>query len=146
MYGIYITSERLKNGQEIDYIELIMQKLKSLETRNKDTLKALMGKRVALIDRAHKHNGKLLIRGFATIASSTTIDSKSQYERLQYAHLVPPSSCYWWDECTKKKVMYKLTEPERALFELPELRTNHGRSYTEFDELAIVDFMTVKNN
>lgn len=124
MYGIYVNST-----QKTPYARAIVRGLKTLETRNSDVLRSLIGERVAVIETGCR---SARIVGFCTIDGSFYA-LRREFQKYFSAHLVPPGSKY--DAINSGKYCYKLSAPcEIAPVLLPANRINHGRSFCEFNE------------
>ena len=118
MYGIYV-----KNTRAIKYANAIVGNYKSIETRNKNTLKMLIGKRVAVITSGY-------IIGYVNI-DSVKFCNQTEFRKLFVYHLVPPGSKY--DSTKKGKYCYYLSSPEKCTpYKLPSNAGRHGYSYCEF--------------
>lgn len=114
------------NCSKHPFIGLIVGRLKTWETRNRDTLHALIGKRVGLIETG---NGCPTVRATATVKSSTVVSYDDVAMRAAAHILGTPYDI----KPGQTKVFYKLTNV-RAVKprQIPANRINHGRSYTEF--------------
>lgn len=111
------------------YAFMITAGYKTIETRNRNMLSALVGKRVAVI---RTRNGKNpLIVGYVDVTGA--FFCKAQDFRKYYPqHRVPEGSKY---DCTGKgKWFYTLANPEfcSKQYKLPEWTVRHGRSWVEF--------------
>lgn len=122
MYGIYI------NCKEYPFIDWIISGSKLYETRTKDTLSKLVGKRVFLIETG-KHSVPV-VRAVAKIAwsdrcSYSDVIARKQARIKDTKYDIKPGS---------EKVFYFLmsVHPVYNPFPVPASRVNHGRSYTEF--------------
>lgn len=125
MNGIFI------NCKDTDFIARILCGSKTLETRNKNTLKAFVGERVALIETGR---GRQILRGYATISAS----EKLGYEDFRFYdrfHAVPYGSKYY---CKRNghKWAYSLINVEYC--KPVVLPPYHGKSrvYRDLGELA----------
>ena len=120
MYGIYI------NCNHAQFIDLILSGAKPYETRKRNMLRNLIGKRVALIETG---KGPAMIRGFATISSAErinfdNIDARKSARIFRTAYDIQPDGAKWF---------YKLSDVQNVdPFHSPADRVNHGRSWTEF--------------
>lgn len=85
MYGVNI------NCKVQDFIEQILTGLKVIETRNRNTLKSLVGKRIGLIKTGC---GKAVLVGYAGIADVVVYRSPEEFRADYSRHLVPPGSPY----------------------------------------------------
>ena len=105
---------------------------KTIETRNRDMLSALVGERVAIV-RTHKnsipHSAPLVI-GYITIAKKEFCPAED-FQKYYKQHMVPPGSAY--DATGRGKWLYYVTNAERCdPFPLPANAVRHGRSWCEF--------------
>lgn len=123
MYGIFVHQNRY-----IKYADLIACGYKTIETRNRNTLKSLVGKRVAIV---RTESGKRpCVVGYADIARSAFCKA-CDFQNYNSAHCVPPGSKY---DCNGKgKWFYYMTNAEACTpFLLPQSAVYHGRSFCEF--------------
>lgn len=122
MYGIYI------NCKNTPFIDLIIKGLKPYETRTRNVLASLVGKRVALIETG---KGCPTIRAMATIESARTVSYGDVVARTAACIIGTP-----YDVVPgKSKVFYKLANVTPVTpYKLPDNRINHGRSYTEWKD------------
>lgn len=123
MYGVFVN----ENGC-IHYAALIVIGLKPIETRNRNTLKNLVDKRVAIV--RTRRNKKPVVVGYVTITSAE-FQSKDWLNDNRDKTFIPVGSMY---DCTKKgKWCYYLENPETCFpYELPKDAIRHGFSYCEF--------------
>lgn len=122
MYGIYVEST-----QAIDYARAIVEGRKMIETRTRNTLKALAGERVAIIRTMAGRNPAVV--GYATMGNGIKVDGET-FETLRPLHLIPPGSKF--DHTGNGKWCYPIiSHYECIAYPLPEHK-NHGRSYCEF--------------
>lgn len=90
------------------YAEAIVEGIKTIETRTKDTLAGFIGQRVLVI-RTRNHRPAEIV-GSVTIARKTFCFPES-FRELYDRHLVPPGSKY---DCTVRgKWCYDLEDPEK---------------------------------
>lgn len=123
MYGIFVN----ENGG-VPYAQAIVQGYKNIETRSRNTLKNLVGKRVAII--RTKRNKKPTIVGYARIREAT-FHTPEALDYLRDLTCIPVGSKY--DCHGKGKWCYIMTEAEQCEpYELPSDAIRHGRSYAEF--------------
>ena len=124
MFGIFVNSD---GG--IFYADAIVEGYKTIETRNRDMLSHLVGKRVAVVKTRRGKNPTIV--GYVRIKSKLFVDAKA-FEVFRDATLIPVGSKY--DCHGKGKWLYSLVEPEKCLpYPLPESAVRHGRSWCEFD-------------
>ena len=112
------------------FIELILSGRKIYETRNRNTLKSLIGKTVFL---AQTGTGKRpVIYGSCTISGLETIKDKRTYNKYRKYTCIEKGSCFDWKSSTKQKVLYHLDNVQRCKpFTIPENVIRHGRIYCE---------------
>ena len=102
---------------------------KLYETRSRDTLRALVGQRVYLAETGR--SGRPIVRCSCVIDHSMTVDAGC-WHSLRSMHCVPFGSAYDWQQDTKKKVLYRLTDVQPvAPFPAPE-GLRHGRVYMTY--------------
>jgi hypothetical protein len=102
--GINVASDR-KAGRS--YADLIVDGHKTLESRNGDSLRPYVGKRVSIV---RTGEGKAKAIGEVTIGEPMVVNSK-QFRELEHKHLVPKGSAY--DISTPTKHLYPLHDPVR---------------------------------
>lgn len=121
MYGIYINCSRNP------FIDWILSGSKAHETRSRDVLAPLVGKKVYLIETGTA--SVPLVRAVADVVSSARVPFSDVAAReaagiMGTAYDIKPGS---------SKVFYRLANVRRIdPFFAPVSRANHGRSYTEF--------------
>ena len=125
MAGIFVN----ENGC-VRYADAIVKGIKTIETRNRNMLKCLVGKRVAIV---RTRRGKLpMVVGYADIVDSYFCPI-NQYEKYRDQTLVPEGSAY--DVHGKGKWLYFLTNAEKCdPFPLPQDAVRHGLSWCEYDD------------
>ena len=103
---------------DIDYAGLIVNGLKHYESRNSDSLKAYVGRRVGIV-RTGKGNAACI--GSAVIGAPIVVNEK-QFRMLEHKHLVPENSAY--DIAAGGvKYLYPITKPQKYAIHLP---VKHG--------------------
>jgi len=102
--GINVASDR-KAG--IHYADLIVDGKKTIETRNSDTLRPYVGKRVAIV---RTGAGPAKAIGEVTIGEPM-VANKAKFRSMQSKHMVPEGSMY--DITTPTKHLYPLHNPVR---------------------------------
>ena len=125
MCGIFVN----ENGC-VRYADAIVRGIKTIETRNRNMLKCLVGKRVAIV---RTKRGKMpMVVGYVTIMHSYFCPS-SNYEKYRDQTLVPVGSAY--DVHGKGKWLYFLRGAEGCNpFPLPTDAVRHGLSWCEYDD------------
>ena len=124
MYGIFVN----ENGC-IHYADLIVSGVKLFETRNRNMLSALIGKRVAII--RTRRGKKPVIVGQADIEYGYFFTAE-EFDKCRDLTCIPEGSMY--DCHGKGKWLYKMGNPWKAdtPVELPASAIRHGRSWCEF--------------
>ena len=113
MIGINVRADNA-----IDYAALIVNGLKHYETRNSDSLKAYVGKRVGIV---RTGKGRAACIGSAVIGKPIVVNEK-QFRMLQHKHLVPEHNAY--DIAPGKvKYLYPIIKPQKFTIHLP---VKHG--------------------
>jgi len=85
MYGINI------NCRHQDFIQQILDKRKTIETRNTPTLRRFMGQRIGLVKTGC---GKASLCGFATITREIHYKTEAEFRSDEGKHLVTKGSKY----------------------------------------------------
>lgn len=125
MSGIFVN----ENGC-VRYADAIVKGIKTIETRNRNMLKSLVGKRVAIV---RTRRGKLpMVVGYADIVDSFFCPI-NLYEQYRDQTLVPVGSSY--DVHGKGKWFYFMDNAEKCdPFPLPQDSVRHGMSWCEYDD------------
>lgn len=120
------------NCTSAPFIDDIMSGHKVLETRTRNTLGRLAGRRVLI---AETGNGRPVVRCSAIIGEALPIRSEEMWNNLYHLHRVPPGSRYDWKPGERVKYCYQLNDvwPCAAPFTPPE-GVRHGRAWMEYDE------------
>lgn len=107
------------------FIDLILAGKKVYETRNKNTLKRLIGKTVYL---AETGKGKALAKAVCTITDLVTVTDKATYNRYRQQTQVEKGSVY--DFTGNVKYLYKLDNVKAVKpFLVHNNAVRHGRIY-----------------
>lgn len=115
------------NDHSTNYAEMIVEKRKTIETRNKNMLKNLVGERVAVI---RTGKGKPMVIGYVDI-TACSFCNEEDFPKYFYQHWVLYMSKYYVK--TKGKYFYHLANAEKCIpYQLPENAIRHGRSWCEF--------------
>ena len=102
----------------LDYAALVVQGVKHYESRNSDSLKAYVGKRVGIV---RTGKGKAACIGSAVIGAPIVVNDK-QFRMLEHKHLVPEKSAYDIKPgCVK--YLYPIINPQTFSVHLP---VKHG--------------------
>ena len=111
------------------FVDWIIQGLKVYETRNKNTLKNLVGKTVYI---AQTGKRKTVIRCKCNITGSVFVTDKPTYNRYRKQTMIIPGSHFDWNSKTKQKVLYKLENDQSVNpYPVPGNVVKHGRIYYE---------------
>ena len=102
--GINVASDR-KSGRR--YADMIVDGHKTLESRNSDTLRPYVGKRVAIV---RTGEGKAKAIGEVTIGEPMVVN-KQKFRTLEDKHHVPEGSAF--DINTPTKHLYPMHDPVR---------------------------------
>lgn len=112
------------------FINLILAGKKVYETRNKNTLKRLMGKTVYL---AETGKGKAVVKAVCTITDLVTVTDKATYNRYRKQTQVKHGSIY--DFTGNVKYLYKLDNVKAVNpFPVPGNAVKHGRIYATVEQ------------
>ena len=124
MYGIFVN----ENGG-VPYAEAIVKGYKPIETRNRNMLGDLVGKRVAII--RTRRNKSPRIVGYATIEKAFFCEA-DKFDLYRHMTLIPAGSQY--DCHGRGKWMYVMSNPMPCSPKLLDKSSiiYHGRSWCEF--------------
>jgi hypothetical protein len=103
MLGINVKTDK-KSG--IRYADLIVDGIKTYESRDSDSLRAYIGKRVAIV---RTGEGKASAIGEVTIGKPIVVNEK-QFRKMQALHLVPRESQF---DIKNKKYLYPMIDVVR---------------------------------
>lgn len=110
------------NCKHQDFIDEILNGIKTIETRNTNSLKPYIGKRVGLIKTGC---GKATLMGYARIGKIVRmVNSKEVFDHYYQWHRVNKDSPYYIKE---RKFMYQLYDIERCEPKLVESKGIIGR-------------------
>lgn len=98
------------NDKIYPFTDWILDFVKPVETRNKNTLKSLIGDRVGIIRTGH---GKAMLVGYVTISGVIKYDTVEAFRDDYSRHMVAPGSKYDINPAGCK-YGYILTDPERC--------------------------------
>lgn len=116
------------NCKVAPFIDWIMMGQKLLETRSRDTLGRLAGRRVYLAETGHGHP---VVRCSVWISPAIVVRSREAWDRLYDAHKVPADSKYDWKPDTVKKCLYPVSDVQYVEpFPVPD-GIRHGYVYME---------------
>ena len=121
MVGIFI------NDRGIKFTTLIMNGLKTVETRRSDTLGKYVGQRVGIV---RTGRGPATLVGYATLSPMRTIvTDKETFDKLFPLHRVPSAGPYAFKD---KKVLYHLHNIKPCTpTPIPADAVRHGRIAVE---------------
>lgn len=118
------------NCRQYPFLNEIIQGRKIYETRTRNTLTGLLGKKVLLAETGH---GKPIVKCSATISTLLTVTSARQFEKYRTSTRIEEGSEYDWTDETRIKYLYKL-ENVRSFDEfVPENGKRHGRVWMEYN-------------
>lgn len=109
------------------FISWIMAGLKLYETRNRNTLKSIIGKRVYIAETGK--NRRPVIRCIASIGNPIVIDSMKDFNRYRSQTKIKKGSCFDFIP-GRKKYLYPVSNVVKVNpFPLPDNAVYHGRIY-----------------
>lgn len=117
------------NCKQYPFVQQIINGNKIYETRNIDTLGRFIGDRVLL---AETGNGSPVVKCVATISESIAVYTANEWRAYITKEDVPTGSGYDWNQDTRKKVLYRLTDVCPVAPFIPEGK-RHGRTWMECD-------------
>lgn len=109
----------IRNDGAIDYAALICDGVKRYETRNTNSLKAYIGKRVGIVRTGTKEKAQCI--GSAVLGAPIVVNAE-QFRMLEHAHLVKPGSTFDIDR-DGVKYLYPIIKPQKFAVHLP---VKHG--------------------
>lgn len=119
------------NCSRYPFLSRIMYRTKRYETRTRNMLRALIGQRVILAETGRR--GRPVARCMATINEPIVARSRSEWNLYRVAAGIEPDSQYDWQNSTKAKYLYPLTDVEPLHpFPVPE-GVRHGRVWMEYE-------------
>ena len=125
MYGIFVND----NGC-VHYAILLSRGVKTIETRNRDMLSALVGKRVAIV-RTHREKSPHIV-GYVTITRKEFCAAED-FGKYENQHLVMPQSKYA-PQNGRGKWFYFCEDAEACeAYPMPKNAVRHGRSWCEWE-------------
>lgn len=119
------------NCSESDFIGAIINRSKIYETRTKNSLRSLVGKRVLI---AETGKNRSIVRCSAVICSAFPVESFHEWDMFRDYTQVWPGSVYDWKPDTKIKWLYELSDirPVPVPFH-PKNGNRHGRVWMEYN-------------
>lgn len=104
-----ITGINIRDDKETNYAELICKGKKTIETRDSNSLKPYIGKRVRII-RTGAKNSKATIIGECTIGEPIIYLNETEFEKDINRHYVKKNSVFWI-KSNAIKYGYPIIEP-----------------------------------
>lgn len=117
------------NCREYPFVYAIKCGLKLYETRTRNTLKSLIGKRVLIAETGH---GKPVVKCLATIDSVIRVDRYRDWIKYRKSCCIKPGSVFDWKHGTKCKCLYLLTDVQPVPEFTPPESVRHGRTWMEY--------------
>ena len=119
------------NCSRFPFVDQIMAHTKLFETRNKDMLRNLVGKRV-LIAETGDHT-RPLVRCSAFIEDSFPVYTLGEWNALRHVTCVEKGSSFDWKPTTNVKYLYRLTDVRPLPPFTPPEGARHGRVWMEYE-------------
>lgn len=120
------------NCSRFPFVDQIMAKEKLFETRNKDTLRNLVGKRV-LIAETGDHT-RPLVRCSAFVEYAYPVYTRAEWDVYRKWTRVEVGSSFDWTPDTIVKWIYRLTDVRPVDPFNPPEGIRHGRVWMEYEE------------
>ena len=123
------------NCKRQPFVDHIMTKRKTYETRTRNTLKSLMqwsiGERILI---AETGSGSPLVKCSAVVDHVIAVYTHEAWSRYADATCIPVDSEYDWTPETKVKYLYHLSDVQCVTpFRLPSSSRRHGRVWAEYE-------------
>lgn len=118
------------NCAKTGFITAIMDGKKQYETRTKDTLKAIVNKRIML---AETGKGKPVVKCFARFKNPVVVTSREQWEWYRKDLYILPGSDHDWKEDTTVKYLYPVVDIKPVKPFIPAEGKRHGRQWMEYN-------------
>ena len=119
------------NSKQVPFIWQIMNGKKLWETRNRDTLGRVVGKRVFL---AETGSGKPVVRCSAELCRAIPINNPDVWDGLREDICIPVGNKYDWKPETKVKYIYFIRKVQKVKPFSPPEGIRHGRVWMEYEE------------
>jgi len=117
------------NCDEVPYVDLIMLRLKLFETRSRRMLHSLLNERVYI---AETHHGKPpRVRCSLVFIDACHADSRAAWETARPATCVPAGGKHDWQEGTRRKWLYQISDVRPCVPFTPAEGVRHGRVWME---------------
>lgn len=97
------------NDKEFPFTDYILDGIKTIETRGTNSLKSVVGQRVAIV---RTGKGKAIIVGYVDVTGVKRYDAENEFRRDYDKHLVEKGSKY--DISADGKYGYILENPQRC--------------------------------
>ena len=118
------------NCKDTPFVDLIICGRKQFETRTKNTLGKLVGKRVLI---AETGCGKPVVRCSAVISYAIPVNSQHSWEMHRRRCGISSGSKYNWKPDTKVKWLYRLCGVVACYPFTPPEGIRHGRAWMEYE-------------
>lgn len=124
------------NSRSVPYVNMIISGLKTIETRSRNTLRALVGCTVIIAETGSAFS-RPVVRCSARIARAVPCYDADEWNRLRHLHQVPEGSQHDWQPGTTVKWLYYL-EDVKEFYEPYYLQEGrrHGRVWMEYNGSA----------
>lgn len=122
------------NCRSVPYVDRIMDGRKVYETRSRNTLAALVGKRVLI---AETGRGRSVVRCATTIRKAFSLTHSVAFDLFRPYTSVPENGVHDWNDRTRIKWLYELADVRPVLPFHPENGTRHGRTWMEYEGVSI---------
>ena len=117
------------NCDVVPFLDRIIALDKPIETRTRNTLRALAGQHVLL---AETHRGKRpLVRCWAAIGTPMAVRSREEWEHWREIACIPAGSKYDWQEGTTVKWLYPLYDVSPCTPHTVSEGVRHGRVWMD---------------
>jgi len=119
------------NCSSAPFVTMVMTRQKVYETRSRNTLRSLIGKRVLI---AETGNGsKPVVRCSAHIRSAFKVESFHEWDMFRDYTQVSTDSPFEWSDRTRYKWLYGLDSVRPVEPFIPKEGIRHGRTWMEYN-------------
>ena len=118
------------NCDRYPFMDWIIGDVKTYETRSRDSLRSLVGRRVLFAETGRGH--RPLCRCSGVIGEPLVVRSRDDWRRLRSRHCVHPGSPYDWKPGTTVKYLYPITGVVACYPFTPPEDVRHGRVWMEY--------------
>ena len=118
------------NEEKIPYVDMIINGKKKYETRTRNTLHSLVGRRVLI---AETGKGTPNIRCSAIIDAPIIVDDKQSWDNFKPETCVPDGSEHDWNENTQCKWLYRLRDVREVCGLHWKEGRRHGITWMEYE-------------